>query len=487
MDYSNKFEVNMDFNLKLLDFRNRICGRKIAVMGFGVNNLELVKFLHNYGALVYVFDRATKDALSDRIRDNKEYVEAFYLGEDYLSNLDGSFAYIFRTPGMRPDLPEISAAVSQGAVLTSEMEVFLNLCPSHTIGITGSDGKTTTTTLIYTMLKTAGYNCYLGGNIGFPLLHRVEEMTPDDYVVLELSSFQLLGINVSTNISVITNITPNHLDMHKDYDEYIAAKENIYLNNKSGLVVLNKDNDVTNQIAQKVIAGGKRIVRQFSKTPLNNGVYLDNDSLIYADGKEPKVEIMTRKDIKLVGMHNVENYMTACAATYGIVPVEVMKKVANTFGGVEHRLEHVNTINGVKFYNDSIATSPSRTIAALKSFDEPVVLIAGGKEKGIPYDALGEYLSNKVKVLVLIGATSKAIAKSLYDYVGEDEGKNMPVVYFAEDYRDAVTFAYKCAESGDNVVLSPASTSYDLFKNFMERGRHFKSIVEEIYNDCSRN
>lgn len=477
----------MDFNLKLLDFRNRICGRKIAVMGFGVNNLELVKFLHNYGALVYVFDRATKDALSDRIRDNKEYVEAFYLGEDYLSNLDGSFAYIFRTPGMRPDLPEISAAVSQGAILTSEMEVFLNLCPSHTIGITGSDGKTTTTTLIYTMLKTAGYNCYLGGNIGFPLLHRVEEMTPDDYVVLELSSFQLLGINVSTNISVITNITPNHLDMHKDYDEYITAKENIYLNNKSGLVVLNKDNDVTNQIAQKVIAGGKRIVRQFSKTPLNNGVYLDNDSLIYADGKEPKVEIMTRKDIKLVGMHNVENYMTACAATYGIVPVEVMKKVANTFGGVEHRLEHVNTINGVKFYNDSIATSPSRTIAALKSFDEPVILIAGGKEKGIPYDALGEYLSNKVKVLVLIGATSKAIAKSLYDYVGEDEGKNMPVVYFAEDYRDAVTFAYKCAESGDNVVLSPASTSYDLFKNFMERGRHFKSIVEEIYNDCSRN
>ncbi len=471
-------------NLKLLDFRNRICGRKIAVMGFGVNNLELVKFLHNYGAVVYVFDRSGRDTLSDRIRDNKQYVEAFYLGDDYLSHLDGSFSYIFRTPGMRPDLPEISNAVSQGSILTSEMEVFLSLCPSHTIGITGSDGKTTTTTLIYTMLQAAGHKCYLGGNIGFPLLHRVEEMTPDDYVVLELSSFQLLGISVSTEISVITNITPNHLDMHKDYEEYIAAKENIYLNNPCKQVILNSDNDVTRDIAAKLLESGNREVRTFSKTPLKTGVYLKGDNLVYCDGKDPEVQIMSRQDIRLVGMHNVENYMAACSAVYDIIPTEIMKKVAETFGGVEHRLELVNTINGIKFYNDSIATSPSRTIAALKSFDEPIILIAGGKEKGIPYDSLGEYLSKKVKLLVLVGATAKLIAQSLNDYVGDDSEKNSPIIYFATDYKDAVSFAYKCASSGDSIVLSPASTSYDMFTNFMERGRHYKKVVEELYNDC---
>ncbi len=474
-------------NMKLLDFRNRICGRKVAVMGFGVNNLELVKFLHEYGALVYVFDRATKDMLSDRIRDNKQYVEAFYLGDSYLSNLDGSFSYIFRTPGMRPDLPQISKAVSEGAILTSEMEVFLNMCPSHTIGITGSDGKTTTTTLIYTMLQTAGFNCYLGGNIGYPLLHRVEEMTPDDYIVLELSSFQLLNINVSTEISVITNISPNHLDMHKDYQEYIDSKKNIYANKDHGLVVLNRDNDVTRDIAEQLNADGKLDVRCFSKNPLTEGVYLDGDNIVYAGPKGSKTQIMSRSDIKLVGMHNVENYMTACAALMDIVPADIMLKVARTFGGVEHRLELVKNVNGIKFYNDSIATSPSRTIAALKSFDMPVILIAGGKEKGIPFDSLGEYLSTKVKVLVLVGATSKQIANALYDYIGDDADKHTPIVYFAVDYKDAVGFAYKCAESGDNIVLSPASTSYDMFKNFMERGRHFKQIVEELCNDSSRN
>ncbi len=467
-------------NMKLLDFRNRICGRKIAVMGFGVNNLKLVRFLHNYGAQVYVFDRAAKDTISDKIRDNKDCVEQFFLGEDYMSHLDGSFAYIFRTPGMRPDFPEMLAAVRDGAIMTSEMEVFLSLCPAHTIGITGSDGKTTTTTLIYTMLKSSGKNCYLGGNIGYPLLSEVEGMTPDDYVVLELSSFQLMGIRYSPEISVITNISPNHLDVHKSYDEYIEAKEQIFANRTSGPVILNRDNDITSDIADRLTASGKYDVRLFSKNALSAGIFIDGEYVVHADEKGSKTEIMALRDIKLVGMHNVENYMAACSALWGIVSPEIMRQTARTFGGVEHRLEFVRELRGVRYYNDSIATSPTRSIAALKSFEKPVILIAGGKAKGIPFDPLGPYLSEKVKVLVLIGATAGDIEKVLIDYVGDDSSRNMPIVYHAADYEDAVSFASKCAEEGDNVLLSPASTSYDMFANFMQRGNRFKELVNGL-------
>ncbi len=454
---------------KLDEFKNDVKGKNVTVIGIGISNLPLIKYLVQLGANVTACDRRTKEDLGDNCTELEALGIRFNLGDGYLDNLSGDI--IFKTPGMRYDVPQLLAAKEKGSVVTSEMEVFFDVCPSHIIAVTGSDGKTTTTTLIHKMMTKAGYTTWLGGNIGNPLLTDTEKMKEDDWVILELSSFQLHTMTKSPEIAVITNISPNHLDMHKDYQEYIDAKKNIMLYQQEGnILVVNADNEVTAKIGKEA----KGAVRYFSRQD-SADVYLDGDTI-----KRGSVEVLNIKDIKIPGMHNVENYMTAIAAVSGLVSDEVIVDIAKSFGGVEHRIELVRILDGVRYYNSSIDSSPNRTINTLRVFPEKVIMIGGGKDKGIPYDELGPALAAYVKVLILIGATSDKIEESLNaEMQRTGKGKNIEVIR-AKSYEDAVNQARSRAHDGDVVILTPASTSFDMFRNFEERGNLFKKIVNEL-------
>lgn len=456
-------------NEKLLRFEEEIKTKKVTVIGIGISNLPLIKYLAALGCKVSACDKRTEEKLGSVCSELKELGVVLYLGEDYLKNIDGDV--VFKTPGMRYDLPELNSARERGAVVTSEMEVFFELCPSHIIAITGSDGKTTTTTLIHKMLEKEGKHAWLGGNIGFPLLTRVGEMTADDYVVLELSSFQLHTMRKSPEIAVMTNITPNHLDMHKDYQEYIDAKKNIMLyQNSDNIFVANMSNDVTFEISKE----SKGELRLFSSKD-NALISIKNDTIYFGDD-----DILKVSDIKVPGAHNVENYMTAIGAVYGLVSKNSICEIAKTFGGVEHRIELVRVLDGVKYYNSSIDSSPNRTINTLKVFSEKVVMISGGKDKGIAYDEIGPAIVNHVKTLVLIGATSDAIENALNKAYKDMKIEPCVNVLRAKTYDEAVALARENAKEGDTVLLSPASTSFDMFNNFEERGNTFKNIVNSL-------
>lgn len=456
-------------NQKLENFKNDMKGKSVTVLGIGISNLPLIKYLTELGAKVNARDKRTRDDMGEVCNELESLGVTLSLGENYLKNLTGEI--IFKTPGMRYDIPELCKARDAGSIVTSEMEIFFELCPSHIIGITGSDGKTTTTTIIYKSLTQAGYKTWLGGNIGRPLLSDVEKMSGDDWVVVELSSFQLHTMKKSPEIAVITNISPNHLDVHKSYEEYIEAKTNIVLYQEQGNVA------VANADSTEALSSVKKsegTVRLFSRNSQAD-VYLDGDII-----KRGDEEVLNIKDIKIPGMHNVENYMAAISALYGIVSDEVICNVAKNFGGVEHRIEFVRMLDGVKYYNSSIDSSPNRTINTLRVFPEKVIMIGGGKDKGIPYDEIGTILTEKVKVLILIGATADKIEKALHDEINKTGcGKDIEVIHVST-YEDAVNTAQSKASSGDTVVLSPASTSFDMFKNFEERGNLFKKLVNEL-------
>ena len=454
---------------KLDEFKYNVAGKNITVIGIGISNLPLIKYLVSLGANVTACDRRSAEGLGENYTELEKLGVKFNLGDGYLNNLSGDM--IFKTPGMRYDVPELLKAKENGSIVTSEMEVFFEVCPSHIIAVTGSDGKTTTTTLIHKMMTDAGYKTWLGGNIGNPLLTDTEKMKENDWVILELSSFQLHTMRKSPEIAVITNISPNHLDMHKDYKEYIDAKKNIMLyQNEGDTLIVNADNQVTADIGKS--ANGA--VKYFSRNGMAD-VYLDGNII-----KRGIVEILNIKDIKIPGMHNVENYMAAIAAVSGLVSKEVIVNVAKTFGGVEHRIELVRTLDGVKYYNSSIDSSPNRTINTLRVFPNKVIMIAGGKDKGIPYDEIGPALAEHVKVLILIGATSDKIQEALDAEINKTgNGKDIEVIR-ATSYEDAVNTARSKAHDGDVVLLSPASTSFDMFRNFEERGNLFKKIVNEL-------
>lgn len=454
---------------KLDEFKYNVAGKNITVIGIGISNLPLIKYLVSLGANVTACDRRSAEDLGENYTELEKLGVKFNLGDGYLNNLSGDM--IFKTPGMRYDVPELLKAKENGSIVTSEMEVFFEVCPSHIIAVTGSDGKTTTTTLIHKMMTDAGYKTWLGGNIGNPLLTDTEKMKENDWVILELSSFQLHTMRKSPEIAVITNISPNHLDMHKDYKEYIDAKKNIMLyQNEGDTLIVNADNQVTADIVKS--ANGA--VKYFSRNGMAD-VYLDGNII-----KRGIVEILNIKDIKIPGMHNVENYMAAIAAVSGLVSKEVIVNVAKTFGGVEHRIELVRTLDGVKYYNSSIDSSPNRTINTLRVFPNKVIIIAGGKDKGIPYDEIGPALAEHVKVLILIGATSDKIQEALDAEINKTgNGKDIEVIH-ATSYEDAVNTARSKAHDGDVVLLSPASTSFDMFRNFEERGNLFKKIVNEL-------
>jgi len=457
----------MEFEAYLESLR----GKTVAVIGIGVSNQPLIRLLRSRGIAVTACDRKSREALGVVAEELEAAGVKLRLGEDYLEGLTEDI--IFRTPGMRPDLPQLTAAVQRGSTLTSEMEVFFEVCPCEMIAVTGSDGKTTTTTIISELLKAAGKTVHVGGNIGHPLLAETGSMKSEDLVVLELSSFQLMTMGKSPRTAVVTNLAPNHLDVHKDYAEYIAAKENLFVHqDANGIAVFNADNADSVASARKAVGG----VRWFSrKKELENGVFLRGEAIVARlNGQERQV--MTTADIKLPGTHNIENYMAAIAAVDGLVDDETIRTFAREFGGVEHRIELVRTRRGVRWYNDSIASSPSRTIAGLRAFPEKVILIAGGKDKGIPYDEIGPVINDHVKLLILCGATAgviRAATEQAENYAGL-------TILEAEDYHQAVTMADSAAREGDVVLLSPASTSFDRFTNFMERGRVFKGIVNEL-------
>lgn len=468
-------------NSNFENFKTNIKNCKIAIIGIGVSHTPLVNFLYKLGAKITVFDRADKTKISKKISEFDDFEIEFSLGEGYLDGLKNGFDYIFRTPGMRPDVPEILEAVDAGAILTSEMEVFMKLCPAQIFGVTGSDGKTTTSTIISKMLETEGFSCWIGGNIGRPLLDKIEDIKPDHKVILELSSFQLMTMKKSPNVAVITNISPNHLDFHQSYHEYVDAKKNIFLHqildsdeNKCR-VVLNFDCPDSRDLKDEISSSMTELIWFARTNNLEKGVWVEDGWIVFEGYK-----IMKTTDIAIPGSHNIENYLAAIAATAGYVSVESVLKVAKSFQGVEHRIEFVRELNGVKYYNDSIASSPSRTTAGLHSFDQKVVLLAGGKDKGIPYDDFGETIAQCCKKLILIGSTADKIHESLNCYIKETgEGKEIEI-YRCSTYDDLVHTACKVSESGDIVILSPASTSFDMFNNFEERGQVFKDLVKKL-------
>lgn len=462
-------------NEKLIEFNNYIRGKKVAVLGIGVSNIPLIDYLYKHASIVTLFDKKEEEKI-DKVVINKikDYGMKLSLGENYLEKLTG-FDIIFRSPSMRPDTPEIVKELERGAILTSEIELVIEMCPGTVIGVTGSDGKTTTTSLIYEILKENGKKCYLGGNIGIPLFTKIEEMDEETFVVLELSSFQLMTMKISPKISVITNITPNHLDIHKSYDEYIEAKANIFkYQDEEGLLVANYDNEITRNLAKK--ANGK-VIYFSSKEKIENGIIVD-DRIIKKAEDGLRRHILNTKNMVLRGMHNFENACAAIGATSSIVDIENQAKAIKDFKGVEHRLEFIRKIDNIKWYNDSIGSSPTRTIAGLNAFDEKIVLIAGGYDKHLDYTPIAKPIVEKVSSLILIGQTADKIEKAVRDEL-KAQRKTMDI-YRVNTLEETAKVARDVAKLGEIVLFSPASASFDMFKDFMERGNKFKKIVQEM-------
>ena len=438
-------------------------GKKIAVLGLGVSNQPLVRLLLSFGCQVTGCDRTPREKLDGAVLELEALGCTLSLGDTYLENLEADI--VFRTPGMHPGNPALEALRQRGAEVTSEMEVFFEVCPCSILAVTGSDGKTTTTTLISEMLKSDGKTVWLGGNIGTPLLPLVPQMAETDFAVVELSSFQLMDMRRSPARAVVTNLAPNHLDVHKDMQEYVDAKKNIFAFQSEGnLLVLNADNAITAEFA------GNGVTHFFSRQGKAAHVRLDNGVITRAGEC-----VLRTEDILLPGVHNIENYMAAIAAVEGLVSDDAIVQVAKNFGGVEHRIELVRIKDGVRYYNDSIASSPSRTIAGLHSFAEKVILIAGGYDKHIPYDVLGPEICAHAKKLFLCGATAGQIRAAVEACQGEK-----PEMVDCGNFENAVRTAAAAAEAGDVVLMSPASASFDEFKNFMVRGQCFKKIIKEL-------
>ncbi len=464
-------------NEKLVEFNHYLSGRKVAVIGLGVSNLPLIDYLYELKAQVTVFDRTDiKDINRTIVRKITNYGMGMSFGENYLEKLVG-FDIIFRSPSCLPTTPELMAEAERGAIITTEIEMVIELCPGKVIGVTGSDGKTTTTTLIAEILKSAEYNVFLGGNIGTPLFTRIHEMTPEDIVVLELSSFQLMDMKISPTIAVITNITPNHLDKHSDMDEYINAKKNIFkYQDENSLLVLNYDNDITRNFEKE--APGKCVCFS-SKNKIPNGYIVDDNKIKYCENGL-RSHILDTKEMKLRGTHNFENAAAAMIATSEFVDRNIACETILKFKGVEHRLELVlETKERIKWYNDSVSSSPTRTIAGLNAFSlRNIILIAGGYDKNLDYTPLAKPIVENCKELILLGETTPKIEKAVKTELKE-QGKKMKI-HKCTDLRETVELAKQIAVKGDVVLFSPASASFDMFKNFAERGKLFKKYVKEV-------
>ena len=462
-------------NEKLEEFEQYIKNRKVAIIGLGVSNLPLLDYFHKKQAKVTVFDSREISEIPKEIMDKiTEYAMEFSLGKNYLKKLL-NYDLILRSPSCLPTVKELEDEEERGAIVTTEIELFMKMCPCKTIGITGSDGKTTTTTLISEIIKKAGYVCHLGGNIGIPLFTKLIDVKPDDIAVLELSSFQLMGMEISPDIAVITNITPNHLNIHKDYEEYIEAKKNIFkYQNENGILVLNYDNEITKEFKKE--AKGK-VIYFSSKKKLDNG-YIVDENIIKICNDKIRNHIIDTNNLILKGTHNYENICAGLAATNTLVDNDTAVKAIKEFKPVENRLEFVKELNGIKWYNDSASSSPTRTIAGINAFKEKIVLIAGGYDKNLDYTPLAKELIGKVSKLILMGQTAEKIFEAVKNET-EKQHTEIPI-YMTNNLDDAIRLAKKYARKDEVVLFSPASASFDMFKNAVQRGEIFKEKVNKL-------
>lgn len=470
-------------NNKARKFFDNLKGKKVAFVGMGVANVPCAEFMARLGAEVYACDQRDKEYIGIEICEKLEKLGVkFSLGDSYLDILP-DMDLVFRSHGILPfQNPWIGECIERGQKITTEMEIFFKLCPAKIFAVTGSNGKTTTTTLIAKMLEKQGRKVYLGGNIGKALMPELETITENDIAVVELSSFQLLTMGNlvhSPDVAVVTNIECTHQDHHISLDEYVDAKRNILIyQNADCRTILNADCDYS--IGSRVYHDMRFDVRgrlfEFSiKHPVENGAYMkDNGDIVYRENDE-ETYVMNKNDIIIPGTHNIENYCTAISAVWGMVDVENIKSIAQTFGGVEHRIEFVREYNGIRYYNDSIATSPSRVISGLKAFGKKIIVIMGGSDKGNDMSEMVPYILKYVKLLVLNGAT----AEKIYDTIISDENyKNSDIKIVKTDYlENALNIAKEKAQSGDVVTLCPACPAFDQFKTFEYRGRKFKELV----------
>ncbi len=463
-------------NKKLEEFERYINKKRVAIIGIGISNLPLIDYFYEKNSIITIFDKKTENELSKEVIDKiKKYKIETSLGDNYLSNLN-NFDLIIRSPGCLPSTPELEKEAKRGAIVTTEIELFVKMCPCEIIGITGSDGKTTTTTLIAEVLEKGGFNVIIGGNIGIPPFTKLNEIQETDKAVLELSSFQLMDMDVSPDIAIITNITPNHLDAHKNYQEYIDAKKNIFKHqNKDGILILNYDNEITRKCEKE--AKGK-VIYFSSKEKLKNG-FIVNEGFIKKCDDGIRKHLIKTDDITIKGIHNYENICAVLAATKDLVDEELACEVIKEFKGVAHRIEFVREIDGVKWYNDSASTTPSRTLSGLNSFQkEEIVLIAGGADKNLDYTPIAKPILDKVKVLILMGETSEKIFNKVKE---EAENQNKQIkTYIARNLEEAINIAKANSKKDQVVLFSPASTSFDMFKNMYERGNIFKDLVNKM-------
>ena len=462
-------------NKKLEEFNEFLKFRKVAIIGLGVSNIPLIDYMYEKKARVMVFDDREESSIpKDILEKIKLYKFDYSFGKESLKKLK-NFDIIFRSPSCLPTKLELEEESKRGAIVTTEIEMLMKMCPCKIIGVTGSDGKTTTTSLINSILTKAGYKTYLGGNIGTPLFTKLSEIKPEDIVIIELSSFQLMGMDISPNIGVITNITPNHLNIHKDYEEYIDAKKNVFkYQSEDDKVILNYDNEITNKCSKEAKS---KVVFFSGNTKLENGFIVD-DKIIKECKDGIREHILDTKDVILRGKHNFENIATAIAATDGLVDRNIAIEAVKEFKPVEHRLEFIREIDGVKWYNDSVSSSPTRTIAGLNSFDEDIILIAGGYDKNLDYTPIAKPIVEKVKGLILIGQTSGKIFEAVKNEL-EKQNKTLNI-YMCDNLEDTVNTAKKIAKENQIVLFSPASASFDMFKNFADRGIQFKNLVNKL-------
>ena len=469
-------------NQKYEEFKKELKTKKIAVIGVGVSNLPIIKVLKELDCDITVFDKKTIEQMSDEVAEYLNSVNiSMSLGEDYLKNLVG-FDVIFRSPSFLPTNPYLVKEQERGALITSEIEQVIRLAPCPIIGVTGSKGKTTTTTIIYNLLKGLGYSTYLGGNIGTPLFDKLGDIQKEDIVVLELSSFQLMEMTVSPHIAVVTNITPDHLDIHGSYEEYIDAKKYIFKNQgKQDILVLNANDP----IVYKFYKEAKGVVRYFENTSLEiaqdikkdigKGYILNGDFIEYQGEK-----VIDTKKLLLKGNHN---YLNVCAALNAIadyihVSFEELENIVKEIKSVEHRLEFVREIDGVKWYNDSASTTPDKSMAGIYAFPEDIVLIAGGYDKNISYQPLAAPILEKVSKLILFGDTKNKIYDAVIKLCRET-GKSVPI-YVMDTLEEVVEVAKEVSVPGEVVLFSPASASFDMFKNAYQRGDLFKEMVQKL-------
>lgn len=456
---------------------HNLASKKIAILGLGDENVALISYLVKHGVeRLTICDRKGREGLKTQIAKLQptNIETALEVGENYLNNLQ-NFDIIFRSPGLPYLNEKILRAKEQGVIISSATKLFFELCHSPIIGVTGTKGKGTTATLISEILKTADKRVYLAGNIGNSPFEFLDTLNSDDIVILELSSFQLQDMDRSPHIAVVLDIKSDHLDYHQNQEEYVAAKENIVkYQTKDDIAIINADYPTSSAFG-KLTTGRKYWFSR--RKPVTPGSYLENDNIVL-DLDNYKEIICNKNEVTLRGEHNLENICASLTAARLVgAELDAIKSTVKTFPGLEHRLEFVKEIRGTKFYNDSFSTTPDTAIAAIKSFSEPIILIAGGSEKNANYEELGKTIANSnIKTAILIGETGPKIEVSIKN----NESRGIKIINSCKNLDEVIDAVKAEMQPGDVVLLSPASASFDWFKNYKDRGNQFKQAINKI-------